>query len=302
VCFDRAVRRIIDSKKKKQMKIEKIRNFNQVILAIAGIFGLILLIIFIIMFASDLFQSWNFGSCRNKTITNSLISDEKVETLNQENLRLQIISYETPKLIDTINIIYIIPISVSTLDRPETVVEAGGSDGLMALMDTYDSIRRKGYYAENYFEGLFANLIVYKPIANKTILLFNERIMLSGLRTYDFKDDILLIFFTAEKDTNKDGLINFNDDKNLCIYSLKTEKLRRVAEGTNSITDYQFIENSKDLLIEFSLSQYNDVKFKSYKPRKIMKYEFETDQLTEVVPVQIQQQMQNLVEGKKTAQ
>ncbi|GHT58029.1 hypothetical protein AGMMS50239_01680 [Bacteroidia bacterium] len=125
-------------------------------------------------------------------------------------------------------------------------------------------------YEENYFEGLFANLIVYKPIVNKTVLLFNERIMLSGLRTYDFKDDILLVFFTAEKDTNKDGLINFNDDKNLCVYSIKTEKMRRIAEGTNSITDYQFIENSKDLLIEFSLSQYNDVKFKSYKPRKIM--------------------------------
>jgi hypothetical protein len=166
-------------------------------------------------------------------------------------------------------------------------------------MDTYGSVRKKGYYEENYFEGLFANLIVYKPVENKTVLLFNERIMLSGFRTYDFKDDILLVFFTAEKDTNKDGLINFNDDKNLCIYSLKTGKMRRIAEGTNSITDYHFVGNSKDLLVEFSLSQYNDVKFKSYKPRKIMKYEFETDKLSEVVPAQIQQQMQNLVEGKK---
>ncbi|GHV32071.1 hypothetical protein FACS1894177_07680 [Bacteroidia bacterium] len=125
-------------------------------------------------------------------------------------------------------------------------------------------------YEENYFEGLFANLIVYKPIVNKTVLLFNERIMLSGLRTYDFKDDILLVFFTAEKDTNKDGLINFNDDKNLCVYSIKTEKMRRIAEGTNSITDYQFIENSKDLLIEFSLSQYmhNSAQTHPSKPKK----------------------------------
>ena len=78
--------------------------------------------------------------------------------------------------------------------------------------------------------------------------------------------------------------------------------MRRIAEGTNSITDYQFVENSKDLLVEFSLSQYNDVKFKSHKPRKIMKYEFETEKLSEVVPAKIQQQMQNLVEGKKTQQ
>ncbi|MDR2920154.1 MAG: hypothetical protein LBV72_12420 [Tannerella sp.] len=277
------------------MKIEKIKNFNQVILAIAGILGLILMLIFIIVVISDF---WDFGSGRNTTITNSLIAEEKVETLNQENMRLQIISYESPKLIDTLNAVYIIPISVSTLDKPETVVEAN-SDGLMALMDSYGSMRKKGYYPENYFDGLFANLIVYKPAENKTVLLFNERIMLSGLSAYNFKDDILLVFYTAEKDNNKDGLVNFNDDTNLCIYSLKSGKMHRIAEGENSITDYQFIENSKDLLIEFSLSQYKDVKFKSYKPRKILRYEFENEKLSEVVPTQIQQQMQNLVEGKK---
>jgi hypothetical protein len=284
------------------MKIEKIKNFNQVILAIAGILGLLLLLVFIVAAISDLCRTWDVDSGRNTTITNSLISEEKVETLNQENLRLQIISYESPKLIDTLNTVYIIPVSVSTLNKPETFVESAGDEGLMALMDTYGSTRKKGYYEENYFEGLFANLIIYQPIANKTILLFNERIMLSGLRTYDFKDDILLVFYTAEKDSNKDGLVNFNDDTNLCIYSLKSGKMCRISEGANSITDYQFVENSKDLLVEFSLSQYNDVKFKSYKPRKIMKYEFETEKLSEVVPAQVQQQMQNLVEGKKTQQ
>ena len=123
--------------------------------------------------------------------------------------------------------------------------------------------------------------------------------MLNRLRTYNFKDDILLVFFTVEKDTNNDGLINFNDDTNLCLYSLKTGKMRRISEGANSIISYKFIENSKDLFVEFSLSQYNDVKFNSYKPLKIMKYEFETEKLSEVVPANIQQQMQNLVGGKK---
>jgi len=281
------------------MKIEKIKNFNQIILAIAGIFGVILLLIGIIIACSDLFRNIGYNR-KSSTITNSLISEEKVEIFNKENQRLQIVSYELPELVDTLNAVYIIPVSVSTLDKPETVVESAYDEGVMGLLDTYSSVKSKGYYAENYFEGLFANIIVYQPILNKTVLLFNERIMLNGIRTYYFKDDILLIFFTAEKDTNKDGLINFKDDKNLCIYSLETEKIHRIAEGTNSITDYKFIENSKDLLIEFSLSQYNDVKFKSYKPQKIMKYEFETEKLSEVVPVKIQQQMQNLLEGKKT--
>jgi len=282
------------------MKIEKIKNFNQVILAIAGISGVFLLLIFILIAISDLFSTWNVGSGRNRTITNSLISEEKVEALNLENQRLQIISYDTPTLIDTVNAVYIIPVSVSTLDKPETVVEVDYDEGIMSVLDMYGSSRKRGYYLDNYFDGLFANLIVYQPILNKTVLLFNERIMLGKLRTFYFKDDILLVFFTAEKDTNKDGLINFKDDISLCIYSLKTGKMHRIADGTNSITDYQFVENSKDLLVEFSLSQYNEVKFKSYKPRKIMKYEFETEKLSDIVPEKIQQQMQNLVEGRKS--
>ena len=175
------------------MKIEKIKNFNQVILAVAGVLGLILLFIVIVAAVRDLLDTWNVDFGGNTTITNSLISEEKVET----------------------------------------------------------------------------------------------------------KYDILLVFFTAEKDSNKDGLVNFNDDATLCLYSLKNGKMHRIAAETNSITDYQFVKNSKDLLVEFSLSQYNDVKFKSYKPRKIMKYEFETEKLSEVVPAKIQQQLQNLVEGKK---
>ena len=282
------------------MKIEKIKNFNQVILAIAGILGLILLIIGIIMAVWGLYQE--LRPHRSSTITNSLISGEQVEMLNQDNQRLQIVSYETPVLIDTVNVVYVIPVSVSTLDKPATVVEStddGGSLGLIDSRGYLSATGKKGYYADNYFNGLFANLIVYQPIEDKTVLLFNERIMLTNLRICHFSDDILLIFYTAENDTNKDGLINFEDDTNLCIYSLKTGKMHRIAEGTNSVSGYVFIGNSKDLLVVFSLSQYNDVKFKSYKPQKIMKYEFETGTLSEAVPAGIQQQMQNLVEGKK---
>jgi len=290
--------KVTNSKKIKQMKIEKIKNFNQVILAIVGILGLILMLMLITSLASEIVQNRrdrNIGSERNTIITDGLISDEKIEKLNVENQRQQIISYESPELIDTVNTIYIIPISVSTLDKPETIP---APPELRSSVD-FSYEKRERYYQENYFPGLFTNIIVYQPTESKTILLFNERIMLNRLRTYNFKDDILLVFFTAEKDTNNDGLINYNDDTNLCIYSLKTGKMRRISEGANSIINYKFIENSKDLLVEFSLSQYNDVKFNSYKPLKIMKYEFETEKLSEVVPANIQQQMRNLVEGKK---
>ena len=101
------------------MKIEKIKNFNQIILAIAGIFGVILLLIGIIIACSDFFRSFG-NNRRSSIITNSLISEEKIEMFNMENQRLQIVSYELPELVDTLNAVYIIPVSVST-DRKSVV-------------------------------------------------------------------------------------------------------------------------------------------------------------------------------------
>ncbi len=73
-----------------------------------------------------------------------------------------------------------------------------------------------------------------------------------------------------------------------------------ITDGENSVKGYQFIENSKDLLVEFSLNQYEDVKFNSYeKPIRIMKYEFETEKLSGIIPQEIQRELQKLVEGKK---
>ena len=279
------------------MKIEKIKNFNQVILAITGILGIILLIVFIIIILAE---SGLFRGNDYRTVdSSSLISDENVETLNQENLRKQIVSYQSPLLLDTLNAIYINPVSVTTLAKPEEIEISYAECSSLGLMDTRSKFGRKGYY-QRYIEGQYANLIVYQPTTNKTALLFNERIMLNDMQIYYFKDDILLVFYLSEKDTNNDGLIDYRDDRNLCIYSLRTEKIRKITDGANSIKGYQFIEDSKDLLVEFSLNQYKEVKFNSSdKPITIMKYEFETKKLSEIVPQEIQQQMQKLVEGKK---
>ncbi|MDR1542972.1 MAG: hypothetical protein LBS50_00895 [Prevotellaceae bacterium] len=278
------------------MKIEKIKNFNQIILAIASIIGIIFLIFALVVLISES-GIFNRPYYHN---SNSLISEEKTEKFNQENLRKQIVSYQSPLLIDTLNAVYIIPVSVTTLkkaERTEIYEVAAASEN--ENLDLFSS-HSKGYSHKQNFYGQYANLIVFQSVIDKTNLLFNERIMLNELQAYYFKDDILLVFYLNEKDTNKDGLVNSEDDNNLCIYSFKTEKMRKITDNANSIKNYQFIENSKNLLVEFALNQYKEVKFDSYsKPTKIMKYEFETEKLSEIVPDEIQAQMQKLVEGKK---
>ena len=277
------------------MNIEKIKNYNQKMLALISTLGFILLLMLIILLINDL----PFFRKSNPTdYPSGLISGEKIEKLNQENLRKQVISYETPWLIDTLKSVYLIPVSISTLKKPE-VPELHAD--ILSYSDTYSDFS-KSYdvnYNKRYFRGSFTNLILYYALENKILSLFSERILIGSVQAYYFNDDILLVFYSAEKDTNNDGIIDLDDIRNLCVYSLKTEKLKKISDGENSVEFYQFIENTKDLLIEFSLYQYTDKQLiSSLKPNKIMKYEYNSQKLTDIIPKKIQQDMQKLIEGK----
>ncbi|NMA73755.1 MAG: hypothetical protein GX963_06245 [Bacteroidales bacterium] len=229
-----------------------------------------------------------------------LISEDNVNLLNEEYLRKQVVSYETPLLIDTLNSIYIIPVSIKTLKKPEEVVAV--NEQHLDLLDVSFNARRlkkSSYYNYRQFDGNYANIIIYNAMQDRTFSLFNERIIIGNVEAYYFQDDILMVFYTASKDTDKNGVIDLSDLRSLCIYSLNTGEMRVITDEENQIMHYGFIENSKNLLVEFKLKDYKESQFASIgSPRKIMKYAFDTKKLRNVIPDDIQKEMQKLVEGK----
>ena len=216
-------------------------------------------------------------------------------------MRKQIVSYGSPWLVDTLKLGYLIPVSIATLKKPELAPPPPPALHSTSVYENADFDTSKGYYNyKGYFGRSYANLVLYYPLENRLLPLFKERIVIGSVRAYYFKDDILLIFYSSEKDTNKDGIITLDDDtRNLCIYSLKTEMLKKISDGENSVYQYQFIGNTKDLLIEFNLNQYNEKQFNSREtPSKIMKYNYDSQSLTDIIPQKILTEMQKLVEGK----
>jgi hypothetical protein len=272
------------------MNIEKIKNYNQKVLAVVGTLSIVLLLICITLMMAE-FHMFRGSSYPHPP--SGLIADEKAEHLNQENLRKQIISYESPWLVDTLKSVYIIPVSITTLKKPEEVILTSNvSSETFAL---YPDKMSRGYHHEN----SYANLILYYPLENKTISLFNERLVLGNVRVRYFNDDILLLFYVAEKDTDKNGIIDMEDMRNLRIYSLNTGAMKKISDGENSVNHYQFIENTKDLLVEFNLNRYTEKQFTGKQmPSKIMKYQYDSQQLVEVIPQKIEEDMQKLIEGK----
>lgn len=275
------------------MKIEKIKNYNQKLLAAFGsiivIMAFVGLIMMIVAGVSEL--GWMVNSDESDT---GILSDEKIEELQQENKRKQVVSYDFPRLIDTINSIYIIPVRHQTLNSAEYMDE-----GVLGLLNSNGKVRTDSRYS-SYYHGSFNNLIVYDLKNNATKKLFDTRVNFGEIRTKVFDNDILILFTAASKDTYKDGVINLSDIQSLYIYSIKNDKLRVISIQETDIAYYDFIQDSKDIMLRLGVDYNKDGQYDdNSEPSLVKRYDFKADKIVEIVPKDLDIALQKLLEGSK---
>lgn len=272
------------------MKIEKIKNYNQKLLAALGTVLLLIAIIglgiIILEVGSDIYRSLK----RNDQI-GGIISDDGVKELQDENKRKQLISYDSPTLVDTINSIYVIPVSHITLDKAE------GINGLLNYESALPATRY-GTQVSNEFYGQFMNLLIYDERKGEAKQLIDNRINFEKYEIKYFEDDVFILFKASDKDSHKDGIVDLRDLTSLFLYSLKEGKLYNIGLENRAIKSYDFVNDSKDLLIQFGIDHNNDGSFNAYnEPVDIKKYVFETGNLEDVINNNIDQNLQKLLEG-----
>ncbi len=275
------------------MNIEKIKNYNQKLLAILGTAAILFVIIgFISTFA---FFGIELSRTYNHNEDDGILSNDEVEELQQQKQRKQVISYEIPQLVDTINLIYLVPVSHKTLNGTETI----NDDGVIGITRSGSNKKSNYRYSTQYY-GNYNNLLIYDYKENIVEKLFNNRVNFGKISTQYFNDDILILLEVAKKDTYKDGVINLEDLKSLYIYSLKEKKIREVIYKDTDILEIIFIKNSKDLLIRFGIDKNKNGKYNEHKePAIIKRYNFKTDELKSIVSENINFELQNKLEGTK---
>lgn len=275
------------------MKIEKVKNYNQKLLAVLGTIGVIFLIVALIAFSIVFIDEYSRTRNYDDHIETGILSDEKIEKLQKENKREQVISYETPKLIDTLNSVYIVPVSHKTLNEKEDI------SGLLNAFSSSDEFYEKpdNRYSGGFY-GAFNNVIIYNPKDGTNKKLFDVRVNFNDINTEYFDKEILLLIKASEKDTYKDGVINLNDFKSLYIYSFNRKEMVKVGIDGMDVYNYNFINNSTDLVIEFGVDKNNDGQYEEYnEPTLIKKYSFESGQLTDIIDPKISSELQKTLEG-----
>ncbi|NME68634.1 hypothetical protein [Flammeovirga aprica] len=275
------------------MNIEKIKNYNQKLLAVTGtlVALFVLLGLMGLMLALVKEIRWLFPR-ENENV--GLIAEEEVQELQQENKRKQVISYDLPQLVDTVNLVYMIPVSHKTLKKAEDIDD----NYIEEQSFGFSGSGKRGSRYSKVYNGYFNNLLIYDHKKNETKKLYEGRMQFDHINTEYFEDDILLVFTASTKDTNKDGVIDFKDLSSLMIYSLKEKKLRTVAIENTAIKEFSFVEDQKDLIISFGLDYNKDGKFDQYsEPTVIKKYDFKAEKLQNVIDTKLSEELQKQLQG-----
>lgn len=270
------------------MNIDKIKNYNQKLLAVLGTVVLVIAIVGLISIAFFVISEITYN-----TQDDGILSDEKIEKLQQENKRQQLISYETPRLVDTLNLVYMIPVSHKTLNNAEFIEKE------VLSLNSRGNYKMDSRYSKQYY-GDFNNLIIFDFKSGKVEKLFKDRINFGNIQTEYFTDDILVLISASVKDTYRDGVINQLDYKTLFIYSLNSKSLKEISIANADISQVDFVENSKDLLIKFGLDHNNDGRFdENSEPSIIKKYDYVSGELITIINKEIDNELQMKLDGTK---
>ena len=272
------------------MNIEKIKNYNQKMLAVIatiavafGILGLISTSFFLI---NDVFR---FSTNDRES---GIIANQETEALQEQNLRKQLISFENTTLIDSANLVYFIPVKQKNLLEAEHINEETSGRLNIHGSSSYSKSRR------NYYFGLFNNLIIYDYKKNETIKLFNKRIGISEITYYNFADETFITFKGAEKDTDKNGKINLYDLNSLYIYAINEKQLRKIGNNNWDYIDYDRIPGTKNMMVHFGIDRNKDGDYnQDLEPQIIVLYNYEKDEIQEIVNDKMKQELQKLIEG-----
>ncbi len=273
------------------MDINKIRDFNQKILAVFGILAIILITVTIIWIITEYVQ--NFSG--NDYVNPEIVSNEKAQENLDNNIRTHQVSFEEIQLADTINNIYLIPVSQSALQLEEFISKKDKvSQGILGLMDTFG--RYPGFY---YGHQSYNNILIFDA-TNKTIQkLFDQRISINRISLEQINGKSYALIAATNKDTNKDNLLNKEDSKTLYILDLKQSELNMINSENTDFVDYTVIQANEQLIIKYGLDKDKNGIYTWDEPMIMKSYFIKSHKLENFISPELVNDLQNTLDGQK---
>jgi len=193
-----------------KINFEKIRDYNQFLLALAGT---VLVLFIVIGGAFILYEeiSYSFQDDYNTGI----LSNEETSRLQKDSLRKQIISFNEINIIDSAKQLYLLPVTQADL------LDYEHSSELLGLVNTYNRGKFRNVY------GFDNNLVICDLLNEKSKIIFDTRVSISNYLVHKSNQKKYLIIKASRIDTNHDKYLNSNDLQELFIYDIELQELSK---------------------------------------------------------------------------
>lgn len=273
------------------MEIEKIRNYNQRILAVFGSLAVLLMLLAIVVVLVNFIDDLRW---RHKETDNEMVSNEVAEKNYEKQIRTHQVSFENLQLIDSSNYIYLLPVSQSALKLEEFLdknkIESEESLGVLDMYGGYSNF----YYGPKSFN----NALVFNSRDGSVRKLFRKRLSINKISIQKIKDKPYVFFAVTDKDSNKDGVLGANDLKTLYYYSVSDMDLTAIENEGADYADFDIIPGTSQLIIKYGLDNDSSGKFDWDEPMVLKTYEIGERALKDLISPGLIDGLQATLDGK----
>lgn len=274
------------------MEIEKIKNFNQKLLTVFGLMGVLLVAILIVFAITEYVRNLSFSHHHAEA---EIISNEKAQENYESNIRTHQVSFESFRLVDTVKKIYLIPVSQSALEINQYITKREkSSKEVLGLLDMNSN------YSDFYYDyRSYNNALIYDTRDASVRKLFKSRLSINRINIEKITGKSYILFAVTNKDTNKDNILDGDDSKALFIYSVGDQSLQEITSENTDFVEYVVIPNTDQLVIQYGLDRNKDGKYNWDEPMIMKSYSINDSRLTDLIAPALIDELQNTLDGKK---
>ena len=268
------------------MKIEKIKNFNQYVLAVVASLGAILMLVFVVMALGELFRDMKywFRPAQNQNI----VAEDVAQKNLKENKRTHLVSFKEFILVDTVRQVYLMPVSQTKLLQYEKM-----DDGLLSLTNKVGSRDSYGY---NYYSSN-NNILIYSGNSFER-KVFDKRVNINEIHIEKVKQEPIVLLAVIHEDSNKDNVLEEGDLRTLHIYSTKNKKLHSIKVPNSTFLNFHILNSKNEVVIRLGLDRNKNGKFDWDEPAIFKHYSLTDKTLTDLVNKELMQELQATLDGK----
>ena len=263
-----------------------LQKYNQRLLAIIGTL-LIATLIVSLLFAISLAIMDSFDDdFDDNSITVNPTNDT---TLNPLQLR-QDITYGDPRIIDSLESLYLISVSQVNLENNYI------NDNEGAPIERYNGKSLFSKKSFRSYRGNFNNIILYNQLENTKTILFDKKIFINSFSNHEIESTHYLLIAAALDDSNKDGKLNNVDLRGFFIYNIDTHTMKEFVLENHSFSDFYIPFNSNEILLDYSVDKNNNGRINFGKePNVIKKLNINNWELNDFIDVDSKNKLQLLI-------